>query len=111
MQPIQITAFNNVLKAPNNWDEEKLGPCVDLHIRAMCDQHGVVRLVSAWMPSRADIFKMQNGCPVLLTLLAKQHPPVWVEVGSRKDVPKKIIKPRSVILDAEGKIIKGNGTE
>jgi len=109
MKPVQIAGFNNVLTAPPNWDKEKYGECVDLPIRAVADQYGLVQLMSAWLPSHADLLKLKEGAPIILTLIGRMHPPVWIDVGSKKDIQSKIIQVKPTIIDPQGNVVQSNG--
>ena len=39
-------------------------------------------MVTAWEPTPAELEALNAGAPVLLRILGRQHPPVWIDVGA-----------------------------
>jgi hypothetical protein len=86
MKSMRITGHNNVLKKPDDWDAAKFGECVDLHVKAFRTEEGLAQLQSTWLPSPQELALLQAGCPIILTIIGTQHPPVRVEVGAVADL-------------------------
>jgi hypothetical protein len=86
MRSVIITGFNNVLKAPRDWDAAKYGPILDLHICALKTIDGINKMSSVWLPDSNDLALLQVGCPIRLDILGMQHPPVLVSVGAITDL-------------------------
>jgi hypothetical protein len=93
MKSIIIKDYNNLLKPPSTWDDEKLGRCVDLHVRAVVLKDDVPSLTSAWLPSPRELAALNAGAPILLEVLALQHPPVMLSVGTKDDIGTKGMGP------------------
>lgn len=66
------------LGAPANWDHSV--PCDSLPVRDVMTEIGNV-MVSAWIPSNAELGRLLDGKPVLLYVYGNSHPPVMIEVG------------------------------
>jgi hypothetical protein len=64
-----------VLRAPDGWDQEQFGECVDLQVRL-----GNGTIESAWYPSDEEKAAIAAGRPVILTIWGGAHPPVSVNV-------------------------------
>ena len=86
MKPVIINGTNNYLKASSNWDFILHGPCCDLYVRALRSPDGIVSIKSAWIPTPAELIKLNKGHPVILNVIAAQHPPVWIKVGDISDL-------------------------
>jgi hypothetical protein len=86
MTPASIARSTRALGAPPNWDHSKAS-CGVLPIRDEVDQETNGKtMVSAWLPSKAELKAMQNGCPVILTLFTTVHPATSIGVGSKADL-------------------------
>lgn len=104
MERVIIKDYTNVLKGPEN------SGIVDLHVKAVQFPNGQVVLYSAWLPTKGELLKLQNGCPIILGVLGKSHPPVQLQVGARNDYKPKLILPTTPPLtDAGGRVLKSNG--
>lgn len=60
MRPAIIPDFTRKLAAPRDWDQEKLGQCVPLHIRDELDS-GFRFMRSAWEPEGEEIGWLAAG--------------------------------------------------
>lgn len=75
MIPQKFTAANVLLKAPEDHDEQKYGPCIDLPM--FFDRlHGV--MTSIWKPTDEELAVLNSGGGVALRVITPnaQHPPV-----------------------------------
>lgn len=72
----KIDGATRELGKPPNWDQATQGPCLALPVR---DDGPIMQ--SAWYPSPEEIEAMQRGCPVILTVWGRGHPPVNVGVS------------------------------
>ena len=89
MRPIPIVGYNNVLTPPAafGWDFRHRVKDNALYVRSYEGSNAVVWSHSAWLPSPGELFKMQHGCPLILTVYGTAHPPVWVGIGLQEDIP------------------------
>lgn len=78
MIPVRIAGTTHTMKAPKNWDEQKDGKCVDLHVRV---EDGCC--LSAWEPTPAELEMLNRGGKVVLSVVGGQ-PPVWLSVEPNK---------------------------
>ncbi len=79
MQPVHTDACNVVFKAPDDWNTEIDGECVDLPIHA---DIALGVLHSYWQPSEQDIANILAGLPIRLTVFGRGHPPVAIAVSA-----------------------------
>lgn len=75
----RITNPDARLGAPANWNHETDGICHTLDIWI---QDGA--FVSGWLPSPADLAKLNAGEPLFLHITAARHPVVGFSVGYEK---------------------------
>lgn len=71
MNPVQFEGANLCLKAPEGWDEEKNGPCADLHVLS-----ANAMMHSVWKPSEEELAILNAGGGVVLTIHSDKHPAV-----------------------------------
>lgn len=76
MTPAVIANWTKVFGKPKDWDEEKLGRCVDLHVRIKPEQR---TCESAWRPSAEELAALNAGGVVVLSVVGGQ-PPVMLSV-------------------------------
>lgn len=107
MKPVEIIGYDYIMKPPSDWNEQRLGKCDTLYVRSVTEPNGLVILYSAWMPSTIDLFKLNNGNPLLLGIIGNQHPPVCLMVGERGDVPRHALLRKPNIIDVKPKVVKG----
>jgi len=86
MKPAKIGGFTNIMRKPANWNHKKM-PIDDLYVRAVRSGDGVPTVTSAWLPSKEELEQLNNGCPVLVSIITTQplHP-MAIHVGSVVDV-------------------------
>lgn len=80
MKPEAFTGANNLLKAPENWDEKTYGVCPDLPVA-----QGNGMTLSCWRPSMEEIALLVGGGLVLLTVVGESMPAVQLDVAHSKD--------------------------
>jgi hypothetical protein len=80
----RIEGATTTLCAPNDWDEDRNGKCMDLPIRQEVINGSLPALTSAWLPTPEELARLNAGAPVPLRVIAIGHPPVILDVG---DVP------------------------
>jgi hypothetical protein len=73
MTPALPPGANKVYTAPENWDAEKQGPCLDLHVIAE-----PYSITSIWLPTADELAQLNNGGYVMLVIAGTQMPPVIV---------------------------------
>ncbi|MCJ2051665.1 hypothetical protein [Methylobacterium sp. J-070] len=78
----RITGTTRTLGAPQGWDQTSDGPCVGLPIRDERHTRDIGRMISAWVPTEADIALIQAGAPIYLHVIGEIHPPVSLVVGN-----------------------------
>ena len=81
MIPAVIEGHSQVLGAPQNWNEQKYGPCLGLPIR-VSQQSGLRWMQSAWRPSPDELLALSRGACVILSISAPVHPVVSMGVGA-----------------------------
>lgn len=84
MRSVKPNGATQKLKPPKDWDHTKI-PCDDLWIKAWVIE-GIPYLASAWLPTPEELKKLNEGGPVLITILNPTMPPVAVEVGTVVDI-------------------------
>lgn len=77
----RIIGGTRTLNAPRGWNPKSDGPCEGLPIRDERHTRDIGRMVSAWIPTAAEIAALQAGAPVYLTVVGEMHPPVSLAVG------------------------------
>lgn len=86
MRAIKISGWTNFLEAPKDWDHHKL-PCDRLYVRAVISKERIPSLTSAWMPTPEELKKLNEGCPVLLSVISTGNlSPTVVSVGEKVDI-------------------------
>jgi len=80
MKPTTIDGANMTLGAPKNWKPGDL-PVADLAIRAEQMFEGVQMMSSAWSPDPDELERIEEGAPIILTVIGSNHPVVAVSVG------------------------------
>jgi hypothetical protein len=80
VKPEPFTGANNLLKAPENWDEKMYGVCPDLPVA-----QGNGMTLSCWRPSMEEIALLVGGGLVLLTVVGELQPAVQLDVVHTKD--------------------------
>ncbi len=76
MKPTKINGATKVYKAPENWDAERDGPCVDLYVRVEAGEmkHHPSKCYSTWKPTAEEIVKLMAGAEVTLVVVGGQPP-------------------------------------
>lgn len=75
MTPAIPTNANIIFGRPLNWDEEKDGPCLDVHA---VKENGIISTI--WTPNEAELKSLNEGGFVLLGIFCNQMPPVAIGV-------------------------------
>jgi len=80
MIPGRIEGATRYLGAPEGWEPETSGECGHLAIR---DQTNFDHpsMVSAWLPTPAEIAAIVAGSSIHLSIIGNMHPPVLLFVG------------------------------
>lgn len=88
MRHIKIAGYNNHIKAPKQWKNQK-PPIADLYARgARRISDGLPTLTAAYLPTPEELKLLNAGHPVLVTFLTQQMPPpTLVMVGNLNDCP------------------------
>lgn len=76
MRPAVIAGATKIFSKPKDWDEERDGKCVDLHVRINPEQR---TCESAWKPSAEELAALNAGGVVVLSVVGGQ-PPVMLSV-------------------------------
>jgi hypothetical protein len=76
MHPIPLKDTTRRLAAPPQWNHAEQGIC---HTLEICDRDGW--MISAWMPSAAELERLKAGKPVFLHISGNVHPVVAMLVG------------------------------
>ncbi len=88
MNPITFAGQGSVLKAPEDWDDEMGGSCVELPI-AHCDGS----LISCWEPTWRERFRLLFLGVVWVYMAPASHPPIAVQAGGPPRKPQKTLTP------------------
>lgn len=56
-------------------------PLRDVVINCTVNGEGTPAMETAWLPTPAEIDRINSGAPVILRVLGTAHPPVAIEVG------------------------------
>jgi hypothetical protein len=85
MRPAKIGGFTNIMRKPDKWNHKI--PCEDLYVRAVRSADGMPTVTSAWLPSKEELEQLNNGCPVLVSIITTQplHP-MSINVGTVIDL-------------------------
>jgi hypothetical protein len=67
------------MAAPANWNHETDGIC---HTLEIWDVEGY--MISGWLPSAAELERLQRGEPLFLHIQGTRHPVVGFSVGYEK---------------------------
>jgi hypothetical protein len=78
MLPAIPPGANVVYSKPDDWDEEKNGPCADLHV--IKDDNGFI--TSMWKPEPAELEALNAGGYVMLVIAQQELPPLSLGVVS-----------------------------
>lgn len=81
MNPIPFAGVTQVMSAPQHWDEQRLGECLDLPVMKEGNTY-----TSLWEPTPDERAALVLGGAVLLTIVGLQ-PPVRLEVVIEKPDP------------------------
>lgn len=76
MKSLPLADCTRRLGAPAGWDHERDGLC---HTLEICDRDGF--MISAWMPSAAELQRLNDGQPLFLHIQGVAHPVVALSVG------------------------------
>lgn len=77
MRPGVIEGHTHCFGKPGDMSDEE---CFALHVR-MGNFNGLDQLTSAWFPTPDELQRLNDGAPVLLSIIGGGHPPVMLEVG------------------------------
>lgn len=81
MRPTVTRGARHNYQKPENWDDEKDGPCGDLQVRKeLYGSRGIVQCVSTWKPSADELRALLAGGVVELAICAIDQPPCAVYV-------------------------------
>lgn len=72
MLPVPTKNATHSYGPPPNWNEETMGKCGHLSVRAQEGKGGVLESVSTWKPTLEEINYLQEGGSVILTVCGKQ---------------------------------------
>ena len=75
MKPVKTAATNQVLGAPGDWDEDRLGACLGLPVA-----YGDGFIASYWRPTWRERLAILVGRPIRLAVAGFGHPPVMLDV-------------------------------
>lgn len=78
MKPVNFKEANIVYTKPEGWSDDE---CGDLPVHKGTDGKHTV-LVSAWMPTFADLQRLSEGKPIYLTIVGTGMPPVALSTES-----------------------------
>lgn len=78
MKPTNFKEANIIYTKPEGWSDEE---CGDLPVHKGTDGKHTV-LVSAWMPTFADLQRLSEGKPIYLTIVGNAMPPVSLSTES-----------------------------
>ncbi len=88
MNPTTIACQTRAIGAPANWNPVRDGQCGVLSVRDdIADVSGYPTMTSAWLPTKDERERIQNGLPILLTIYGRTHPVVSMTAGWQEDVP------------------------
>jgi hypothetical protein len=77
-----IEGHTNRLGAPQGVDPDE---CHALHVRvAQWGDTGRIVIQSAWFPTPDELKRLQEGAPVILSIVDNAHPMVALGVGENK---------------------------
>lgn len=80
MIPTKLDDETRSLAPPDDWNEELNGPCETLSVFEAPTDDGGNLMISAWMPTDAEIEGLQAGKPVYLGIRGVAHPVVTLFV-------------------------------
>lgn len=79
MKPTVTRGAQYNFQKPENWDDEKDGPCGDLQVRKdLYGSRGIVQCVSTWKPTPEELCMLNAGGVVELAICALDQPPCAV---------------------------------
>jgi hypothetical protein len=85
MIPGNVQGATHLFAKPTNWNEAD-GTCGDLYVRAETfGESNVVRLVSAWKPSPAELAHLNRGGVIEVGICAKTQPAMCVSVADEHE--------------------------
>lgn len=76
MRSLPLSNATRRLGAPDAWNHADWGIC---HTLEICDQDGF--MISAWVPSAAELARLNEGKPIFLRVRGTVHPVVALTVG------------------------------
>jgi hypothetical protein len=81
MRPTATRGSTNNFQPPENWDQEKDGPCGDLQVRMQLHgERGLFEMVSTWKPDASELAHLNRGGVVELAITSTGHPAVGLSV-------------------------------
>ena len=83
MKLAQIPNANVRLKAPRNESAEAFEHCDEVVVLMTTANDGSVRLQTAWLPSLEELALLKKGCPVVVSIYARQMPGLQVGVAEK----------------------------
>lgn len=76
MRPTVTRGAQHNYQKPENWDEEKDGPCGDLQVRKeLYGERGIIQCVSTWKPSAEELRALLAGGVIELLICSVDQPP------------------------------------
>jgi hypothetical protein len=83
MKPTVTRGATNNYQAPENWDEAKYGPCLDLQVRRDVfggNEVGLIECFSTWKPDADELTLLNAGGVIEIGLTVVDQPAMRVNV-------------------------------
>lgn len=83
MKPTVTRGATNVFSKPENWDDEKFGPCGDLQVRMDVfggNEKGIIECYSTWKPSAGELAMLNAGGVIEVGICLPNQPVMSVSV-------------------------------
>ena len=99
MLPTETHGATNNYQAPENWDEAKYGPCLDLQVRRDVfggNEVGLIECFSTWKPDAQELAHLNAGGVIEVGLTVVDQPAMRVNVVDPVDpVMRKYLAPQA----------------
>lgn len=80
MNPQPLSDATRSLGKPDDWNEERDGPCETLDIFDNIDELGRNQMISAWKPTDDELKRLNDGHFAYLHIYGTRHPVVALHV-------------------------------
>ena len=83
MKPTVTRGATNTYQAPENWDEAKYGPCLELQVRRDVfggNEVGLIECFSTWKPSEQELAHLKRGGVIEVGLTVVDQPAMRINV-------------------------------